>query len=128
MKNVFKARIQDGKLQSRAFAHFLSLAKEGEEYSITVSDLKPKRSDAQNAYYWGVYLPIISRETGYTTMELHELFKKKFLKAKMVEVMGVEVFMVASTTKLNKKEFTEYIMNIELFTGIPSPPTVEYGL
>ena len=81
----------------------------------------------QNNFYWGVYLPLIAKETGEHNIErLHKLFSGKFLTLEIIEVLGEKVRMVKSTAKLSKLEFGEYIMNIEAETGIQAPSTEGY--
>jgi hypothetical protein len=81
---------------------------------------EPKRTLSQNALYW-VYLNIIEQETGNNADELHEFFKRKFLKPKQVKVLGEEFQVWASTTKLSKTDFSEYMMKIEALTNVPVP-------
>ena len=105
----------------------LNKFQDGEEVTLVIHNRKPKRSDQQNAYYWGVYLPIIAEETGERdTNRLHELFKGKFLTEGIEDVLGEKVRIKKSTTKLSKADFSKYIMAIEEFTGIQSPPTENY--
>lgn len=100
--------------------------KVGEEVTCFISSRRPKRSDAQNRYYWGVYLPAIAKETGENNLEsLHTLFKGLFLTTGIVDVLGKKVRLTKSTTDLSKNDFTEYIMKIEAETGVQAPP-VDY--
>lgn len=111
------------------FHHQLSKFKDGEKVTLEIHSRKPKRSDQQNRYYWGVYLPLIAKETGEHDLDaLHELFKGKFLSEGIVEVLGQKVRKKKSTTDLSVGEFCEYIMNIEAETTIEAPPTENYGL
>lgn len=113
----------------RWYAHQINKFKEGEEVTLMIHNRKAKRSEQQNAYYWGVYLPIISKETGEQNIDrLHELFKGMFLTTGVVKVLGKPVRMKKSTTELNKVEFSEYIMAIAAETSIEAPPTENYGL
>lgn len=101
--------------------------KTGEKVSLYISSRRPKRSEAQNRYYWGVYLPLIAKETGEQDLErLHRLFSGKFLTTGIVEVLGERVRITKSTTALSKADFGEYIMAIETETGIQAPPTANY--
>lgn len=101
----------------------------GEKVSIYVSSRRPKRSEAQNRYYWGVYLPLIAEETGERDLDrLHKLFSGKFLTTGIVEVLGEKVRLTKSTTTLSKNDFSEYIMAIEAETGVQAPPTQEYEI
>ena len=109
------------------YQHQINKLKVGEKVSIYLSTKKPKRSEQQNRYYWGVYLPIISAETGEKDLQaLHNLFRGKFLTTAIVEVLGEKVRLARSTTDLSVSEFIEYIMSIEALTGIEAPPTENY--
>lgn len=101
--------------------------RDGEKVTLYISSRKPKRTLAQNSYYWGVYLPLVARETGEPSVErLHKLFAGMFLTEDIVEVLGHKVRMVKSTTVLSKNDFSEYIMKIEAETGVQAPPTENY--
>lgn len=112
------------------YQHFINLhTKVGDNLTVTISTKKPKRTVAQNNYYWGAYLPIISQETGEEDIEkLHELFKAKFLTKTIAEVLGQKVRICKSTTELSVSEFIEFIQKIQDFTGIEAPPTENYSL
>lgn len=111
------------------YQHNLNKFKDGESVTLEIHSRKPKRSESQNRYYWGVYLPIIAKETGEGDLDaLHELFKGKFLAEGIVEVLGEKVRKKKSTTELGVAEFCEFIMNIEGLTGIAAPPTENYDL
>lgn len=111
------------------YANQLNKFKEGENVTLLIHNRKPKRSEAQNNYYWGAFLPLISQETGEQDIDaLHELFKGLFLTTGIKQVLGKPVRKKKSTTTLNKAEFSEYIMKIEAETGVAAPPTESYGL
>jgi hypothetical protein len=99
--------------------------REGKRVTLTLNEKKPARSTQQNNYYWGVYLPLIQRETddSYTVDGLHTLFKGLFLGGEIVDILGKKVRLSKSTSSLNKSEFTEYIMAIAEFTGVMPPET-----
>lgn len=100
--------------------------KVGEKLSLNLTSKKPKRTESQNRYYWGVYLPLIAKETGNDVDDLHNLFKGKFLSKAIVECLGEKVRRIRSTTDLSVSDFMEYIQRIEEMTGILSPPTDDY--
>lgn len=109
------------------YRHQLQKFKLGEVVTLYVSSRKPKRSLQQNAYYWGVYLPLIAKETGERDIDgLHRLFSGKFLSEGIKEILGERVRVTKSTATLSKSDFTEYIMAIEAETGISAPPTENY--
>ncbi len=128
----FAAVIRSCKLiikSPRWYQHQLSKFKENEEVTLVIHNRRPKRTEAQNRYLWGVYYTLIAEETGERDIDrLHELFKGKFLTQGVVEVLGQKVRMKKSTAALSKVEFSEYIMAIEADTGVEAPPTENYGL
>lgn len=107
----------------------LNKFKEGEDLTLIIHNRRPKRSEQQNRYIWGLYYPLIAQETGEHNLDrLHELFKGMFLSEGVVDVLGKKVRMKRSTTELSVSEFCEYIMNIEAETGVAAPPTENYDL
>lgn len=111
------------------FQHQLNKFKVGEVVTLEIHNRKAKRTEAQNRYYFGVFLPLIAKETGEHNIDrLHALFSGKFLTEAVVEVLGQKTRLKKSTTELGVGEFCEYIMNIEAETGIEAPPTESYDL
>ena len=111
------------------YQHQLNKFRPGEMVTLVVSNRRPKRTQQQNRYYWGVYLPLIASETGEADLDaLHELFKGKFLTEGIVEVLGFKVRKKRSTTELGIGEFCQYIMDIQVLTGIEAPPTENFEL
>lgn len=98
----------------------------GDKITAYVSNQKPKRSLAQNSYY-RLYLKMIEDETGETSDNLHAFFKGKFLTEKIVKIFGQNVRQIKSTTKLNKAEFCDYLLEIEKMTDVPLPETGDYS-
>ena len=94
---------------------------------LLVYPWKAKRTFKQNSYYWA-YLKMVSEETGFTDEELHELFKQKFLDKRKIQVMGEEIEVHPSTTRLTRKEMADYITNIETFTGIQAPDSKQVAI
>lgn len=131
---VIKASAVDGKktlvVDSKTwYQHQLNKFPDGTKVTLEVHTRKAKRTEQQNRYYWGVYLPLIARETGEADLDaLHELFKGKFLAEGIVEVLGEKVRKKKSTTELGVGEFCEFIINIEALTQVAAPPTENYNL
>jgi len=113
----------------RWYQHCLNKFPDGTKVTLEVHTRRAKRTEAQNRYYWGVYLPLIAEQTGEHDLDaLHELFKGKFLTEGIVEVLGQKVRKKKSTTELGVGEFCEFIMNIEELTQVAAPPTENYEL
>lgn len=123
-------RFNSLKISSLIFYHHqLNKFKPGTKVTLEVHTRKTKRTDQQNRYYWGVYLPLIAKETGNHNLDaLHTLFSSMFLTKEIVEVLGKKVRIKKSTTALGVGEFCEYIMNIEAETGVEAPPTENWEL
>lgn len=81
-----------------------------ERYILLVQKAKQKRSLAQNRFYWGVLVKMLSDYTGFTPNEMHQVLGdnlwsyekdgKKFIK---------------STTEMNTAEFAANIDAARLF-------------
>jgi hypothetical protein len=107
---------------------------EGCDILITLEKPKKKRSNPQNAFYYGVIIPIVQnclRDAGYlmTNEATHDLIKLKFLKETILtnEETGEIVERVKSTTELSTSQFMDFVAEIRAFTNeyfetdIPEP-------
>lgn len=107
---------------------------EGKDVLITFEKPKKKRSNPQNAFYYGVVIPIVQnclRDAGYIMNNdaTHDLIKLKFLKEVILtnEETGEVLERVKSTTELSTSQFMDFISEIRMFTieyfgaDIPEP-------
>ena len=81
-------------------------------------EIKPfafNRSTEQNKRYWKLITELGSF-LGYDEGEMHELMKYKFLSYKQ-EMLGDEMVVIPSTSKLTIKEFVEYLSKVERFAS-----------
>jgi hypothetical protein len=125
----FRAQIIDGKIDFKnpALASKFQEWKRAHDGSYISIDLdNPKRSSTQNNYYW-TYLGVIAQDTGDTANDLHEFFKRKLLPPQFIKVRGEEMKIPASTTDLDKGQFTEYLDRICALTNIPLPDPIAAG-
>lgn len=119
---IFYATSRDMKLvpdNQKAWLDYL-LSVDKKKLVVSIEQEKWVRTTSQNSFYWA-YLRIIANETGETEDDLHSLFKRKFLPPEFVTILGVEIKRPASTTKLDKIAFGEYMDKISAMTGIPIP-------
>lgn len=116
--------IIDGKLPDVVISY---IKNQTGKMTLILKEYKEQRTLRQNAYY-RVYLTIIANETGDDEDSLHELFKRVCLPQKKIKALGKEIIIPATTTKLSKVEFGDYIKNIEVLTGILSPDPSELNL
>lgn len=128
--STFHIQIKEGKIAFKSDAHKAMFERyltqfEGKDVFMEINEKKVTRSGQQNNYLW-LYMNIISQETGYTPNEAHEYFKGKYLTEGIKEVFGAKVRIKKSTTELTKGEFSNYLADIFVETGIPLPDTTEY--
>ena len=90
-------------------------AREGRLVQIAIGDIEKGRSAQQNKYLWGVVYKILADELGYTTEEVHEICRYKFLPRKYVNLGDEEIETRKSTTKLSTVEFEAYTERIRAF-------------
>ena len=128
MQKVYKGIVKNNKVEIYDKTSFqVNLARlEGQEIGLTIGKYRKNRSSNQNSYYWGVVLEILATDTGYTTEEMHEIIKSKFLK-KHLNIKGRELETIGDTKSLNTAEFEELMNKIrnwsslELNIYIPEP-------
>lgn len=97
-----------------------------------------KRTNAQNRYYWGVVVKMISEATGQDDDDIHEFLKGRF-NAVDFDIPNKETGEVIekatigrTTTKMTTIQFMEYIMQIQQWASeflhivIPDPGQVDW--
>ena len=82
-------------------------------WEVEVKPFAFNRSTQQNKKYWSL-IGELGSFLGYDEQEMHELMKYKFLSYKQ-EMLGDEMTVVPSTSKLTIKEFVEYLEKVERF-------------
>lgn len=116
---------------------------EGREVSITIERWRKKRSNEQNAYWWGVIVPIFQdclREAGMvrnkeqTHQLITDLIIQKYGDSVILQesVLEGEVFQEKrGTSDLSTSEFMELVNEAQMFASevfniaIPDPNQVE---
>jgi hypothetical protein len=109
----FKITHPDDKAKVIAYIEKLT---EGKRYSVSITQKREVRTLPQNRLYW-LWIACISDETGNDKDTLHEFFKDKFLGFESVKVFNEIFEKPLSTTKLNTKQFTNYLDLIQGFAG-----------
>jgi len=84
-------------------------------WEIEVKPFSFNRSVEQNKRYWKLITELGSF-LGYDEGEMHELMKYKFLSYKQ-EMLGDAMVVIPSTSKLNIKEFVDYLSKVEIFAS-----------
>jgi hypothetical protein len=87
-------------------------------YVVSITETQPHlTSDPLRAYYFGVIVPAVARETGYTKDQAHEILKARHLPKAVAEhrnngVLMGELVIGGSITKLSNGEMSEYCAEI----------------
>ena len=82
-------------------------------WEVEVKPFAFNRSTAQNKRYWAL-IKELGSYLGYEDSEMHELMKYKFLSYK-TEMLGEEIPVIPSTSKLTIKDFVSYLSQVERF-------------
>ena len=80
-------------------------------YEGELKKYQRRRSIPQNKLLW-LWLAAIAAETGNDRNDLHDYFKNRFLPKERKYFFGKETWVPISTTKLNTKQFSEYLDHI----------------
>ena len=75
---------------------------------VFTQDIYPDRTIDQNAYLWGVVYKYISDYTGHDTLEVHNMYKKRFLIDYTPNSVGRWKFGEKSTSDLSIPEMQDY--------------------
>jgi len=142
----FKGEVHNGKMELYKKCEFLGELRklENKKIVLDIKDFKEIRSNDQNGLYWE-FLTAVSKMTGYTIIELHDLFKVKFC----LQIMGIPISeeqlhesfktraerqilgKLFSTTAFNTKQFAEYgkkVRDFVLDNGIIQLSQMEYDI
>jgi len=116
---------------------FITQLPTNKDWDITISEHKEKRSTAQNKLYW-LWIGEISDQL--TTLEGEKLSRERWHYLCGMKFLGIDSYKVngcyhsmpaKSTTKLNTKEFSDYLHEIEadfLARGVVLTFPDHYGL
>lgn len=86
-------------------------------YLVTIEEAKPKRSDPQNRYLWGLVYPTVlaaGKLEGWSANDLHEYLLGEHFGWELVEGFGRKRQRpVRRSSRLNKQEFSDYVAFIQ---------------
>jgi hypothetical protein len=83
-------------------------------WQVEIKVYKKNRSLAQNKLFWK-YMGIIGAELGYDNQDCKEVICQKLLGTECKVVMGETINIIKGTSKLNVKEFANFIEAIIRF-------------
>lgn len=114
----FINKTTDGYTNTKAYKAYLNSLPVG-RYEVTIKKAK-RRSTPQNAYYWGVVVPIVFkglRDAGFELRnndDAHSVIKQLFLKS-AEEINGIKIEKIGSTAELKVSEFMDLLQNISVW-------------
>ena len=120
MKLIADIRIENGTLKFKQRSTVLSdiaQMRDG-EYVMTIERKRRKRSLMQNAYYWGVVVPLVKEgllDVGYrmTTEAVHEYLKGQFSITEIVNERTGEVLKsIGGTSQMTTSQMMDYFAEI----------------
>ena len=84
---------------------------------VTVAEHRPRRSDPQNRYLWGVVYPTILKAgtlEGWTADDIHDYLLGEHFGWETVEGFGKKRLRpLRRSSKLNKQEFSDFVAFIQ---------------
>ena len=109
----------------------------GKSWKVTLEEFKPRRSDSQNAFLWGVVYPSILEGggealAGWQKDDLHEFMLGEHFGWETLTLGGKTVHKpVRRSSRLNKQDFSDYLEFLsrraaELGIVIPEPTYGEH--
>lgn len=110
MSQLFYGKCIDLKFVPSNQSAWLTYLENNDKKSVwlEIDEDRPKRTLNANAYLWGVVYENISKHTGHTSEELHEIYSRMFLKPKFITYKDKEIKLPTGTSDLNKLEFMEF--------------------
>jgi hypothetical protein len=91
-----------------------------QSWQVTIEAFKPRRSEQQNSFLWGVVYPSILEGggealRGWSKEDLHEYFLIEMWGSEVIEGFGRERHKpIKRSSKMTKTEFRDYITLIEV--------------
>ena len=86
-------------------------------WHVEITEAKPKRSEPQNRYLWGVVYPTIlqaGKLDGWSANDLHDYLLGEHFGWELVEGFGKKRQRpIRRSAKLNKQEFSDYVAFIQ---------------
>lgn len=104
----------------------------GVPVEVNIKPYKKNRTNSQNSVLWMWYKPL-GNHLGYTSEQLHEVLKIRFLGIDEKTIDGELIRIPKSTTKLKTKEMAEFLTKVEILARslnvtLPYPDDYKYAM
>lgn len=97
-------------------AHIIAGLNPARKWLVSFKQDRETRTLAQNRRYW-VAITEMAKESGHTKDEIHDAMKTMFLPQSVLKLGGEDVYIPASTPKLDVPEMSEYIERVIAFAA-----------
>lgn len=108
--------IARSRLQLEKAAHTVAQLNPEKQWRIEITRHQERRTLSQNKRYWAA-ITELARETGHSKDEMHEAMKRKFLEPVIVNLGDEEIPVTASSAKLGKQIFSEFMEQVIAFAA-----------
>lgn len=108
--------ISDQRSRQAAIDYLQRLPDDNKRRDVAITLHREKRTNPANRLYFA-WVGLIASETGSSRDEVHEALKVKFLGKEEREVLGELVVSVRSSAKLDTKQFSDYMTQVEVFAS-----------
>jgi redox-sensitive bicupin YhaK (pirin superfamily) len=124
--------IIDSKERRAACVEYIRHLKGTPIQCVFVKEYKRNRSESQNRLYH-MWLNLIAKETGAEPEHLHEEMKVRVLGWEVRTILGEEVRLPKSTTKLTVQDFTQLLHAVDVLARsldivLPHPDDMQYAM
>ena len=119
MKAVFTGKARNGKMAWFNPAQVRNFFKqvEGKNLTITIDEVRKKRSINQNSYWWGVVCTMLAEYTGHTKEEINSLIEAMYLSEEVyIQEKGYVVSRHVKT--LSTVEFNELKLKVQEWAAL----------
>ena len=105
---VFTLETEQGKLASIKYINDISIS---DKYEVIVRKRTIKRTVLQNSLMWS-WFECLAHETGTDRNDFYDFYRELFL-SRTVTINGKETAVSSGTSKLDTKQFTEFLNKIQ---------------
>jgi len=106
--------LRKGAQLTRLVAYVSALLRD-KDVEIVVKEHRPRRSDQQNRYLWGVVYPeILKHLDGWTAEDVHEFCLGEWSGWEVLQGLGRKRMKpIRRSSRLNTAEFNDYVAHIQ---------------
>ena len=115
MSQTFTVPVEGRQATAQRIAAFIQSALPGKALRVTVEEVKRRRSDEQNKYWWGVVVATFcQRLEGWSPEDVHTYLCGEHFGWERIEGLGkVRLRPVRRSSKLSKAEFADLVAHAQ---------------